>query len=37
MEGRRGELMADVPLLQRLRYFNRHGVGYARVLQQCHG
>ena len=33
-EGRRGELMADALLLRRLRYFNQHGVGYAKVLEQ---
>jgi hypothetical protein len=34
LEGSRGELMADALLLQRLRYFNQHGAGYAQVLEQ---
>jgi hypothetical protein len=32
--GRRGEFMADALLLRRLRYFSRHGAGYAHVLEQ---
>jgi hypothetical protein len=32
--GMRGDLMADGLLLRRLRYFNRHGAGYAEVLER---
>jgi hypothetical protein len=32
--GRRGELMADALFLQRLRYFNLHGAGYAQIIEQ---